>query len=127
MVIQCSIQCIGSRGSSFRQRCRAGCARRAGARQSEERAAEFARRAWASYGPALRKPLELGSCSERSTVRYNAACAAARCGAAGDALGLLQQVAAKDAAALRDAGGDNDLELLRSAPEFAALMKQVMG
>lgn len=106
--------------------CCACCACCAVARQSAERATEFAIRAWAAYVVVLRKPKELGSCSERSTARYNAACAAARCGAAADALRLLEQVAAKDPAALRDAAADEDLEPLRSTAAFQALLQKAM-
>lgn len=99
---------------------------RAGALGSAERAAEFANRAWEAYGAALQSPRELGSCSERSTVRYNAACAAARCGAAADALRLLEFVAAKEPAALDGAEADDDLEPLRGMPEFQAVMQSAM-
>eukprot|EP00892_Ulva_mutabilis_P010895 jgi/Ulvmu1/8178/UM040_0075.1 len=90
---------------------------------SSERAADFAGRAWTAYGTALRAPGDLSSCSERSTVRYNAACAAARCGATADALRLLTFVSTKDPSVLHGAESDEDLQPLRSLPEFQALLQ----
>ena len=74
------------------------------------------------YEKVLEAPQQLGSCSERYTVRYNYACALAMSGGRQEALGLLQGVAGKHPEALAGADRDAELRNLWNSHEFQALL-----
>jgi hypothetical protein len=77
-----------------------------------------------TYREALRKPKQLGACSERCVVRYNYACALSECGEVAEAVAVLHGVAEKDQGVLVGAAQDGDLTRVLQEPSFVKLAAQ---
>lgn len=74
-------------------------------------------------GSALQRPDLLGDASERSDIRYNAACAAALAGQFEITQQLIQGLAAAGMLDVGEMAGDEDLASVRGLPWFVQLVQ----